>query len=72
MYSGLPIHLNPPLIVIEEEFGVDDVVVGLHWVQQNYKNLFVTYNISILPTINTDITTSIHNILLCLAIQELT
>ena len=62
MYSGLPIHLNPPLIVIQEEFGMDDVVVGLHWDQQNHKNLFVTYTISSLPTINTDITASIHMI----------
>ena len=59
MYSGLPIHLNPLLIVIEEEFGMDNVVIGLHWDQQNHKNLFATYNISILPTINANITTSI-------------
>jgi hypothetical protein len=57
MYSGLPVHLNPPLIAIKEEYEMDGVVVGLHWVQQNHENLFVIYNyiiISIVPMITTE------------------
>ena len=58
MYSGLPVYLklSSPLINVEEEFGIDRVVVGLHWAQQNYVNLQVSYNFSIVPMINAEVT----------------
>ena len=55
MYSGLPVtvylKLSSPLINVEEEFGIDWVVVGLHWAQQNHANLQVSYNVSIIPRV---------------------
>ena len=58
MYSGLPIYLelSLSLLNVEEEFGIDQVVVGLHWAQQNHDNLQVFYNVSIVPMTNTEVT----------------
>ena len=58
MYSGLPVYLelSSPLINVEEEFGIDRVVVGLHWAQQNHANLQVSYNVSIVPMTNAEVT----------------
>ena len=58
MYSGLPIYLelSSPLFNVEEEFGIDRVLAGLHWAQQNHANLQVSYNVSIVPMTNAEVT----------------
>ena len=28
----------------EEEFKMDEVVIGLQWTQKNFENLYVSYN----------------------------
>ena len=56
MHSGLPIYPNSPLIITEEEFGMDGVAIGLHWTQESHGNLLASYNISTVPTIGAEVT----------------
>ena len=50
MYPGSPV------VHIEKEYGMDKVAVGLYWAQENHENLFVSYVVSVIPTVDATVT----------------